>query len=121
MGKVHNLKSIALVGFIFLITNCASNQNSSYDIPELDGDTSTYLRVYENNARQIFLNGNLMSISNLDIQFQKIKNNRGIVYYSCPGLTADEFPDDSKVIALVKKYRLNIKSFTDSTFLKSLF
>jgi len=83
-------------------------------------DTSKYFRVYVDRNNLITLNGNPVRIKNIEIRLQNLKSIDGLVFYSSYGITEDT-PEEGQVIDLIKKYRLGIKTFTDSTFAKSFY
>lgn len=83
-------------------------------------DTSTYFRIYVDRNERITLNGNPISIKNIEIRLQNLKNTDGLVFYSSYDITEDT-PGEGGVIDLIKKYQLGIKTFTDSTFAKSFY
>jgi len=83
-------------------------------------DTSTYFRIYVDRNEHITLNGNSISIKNIETRLQNLKSVGGLVFYSSYSITED-IPREGQVIDLIKKYQLGIKIFTDSTFKKSFY
>ena len=106
-----------LLTLLFLI-GCGDRKYKS--APDLFSDTSTYFRLYEYPNNKIILNGNPISIIELDKRFKGLVAKGGIIYYSCVGATEDP-PGNGEVIDLIKKYRLPIVMFTDSSFNKSFY
>ena len=101
--------------------NTAEAKTNSTELAQyIFSDTSRFLRVYVDKYERITLNGNPISIENLDLRLQSLKNKDGIVFYSSYDITS-EIPTEGQVIDLIKKYRLANKTFTDSTFTKSFF
>lgn len=112
--KIIKLYPLLLLFFF----GCGTRKDGS--APNLFSDTSTYFHVYEYPNHQIKLNGNLISPNELDKRLSHLAVKGGIVNYSC-GSTTEELPSNSKVIDLLKKYRLPIKLFADSNFTKPLY
>ena len=103
----------------FFLASCQNNNSSTLSHSNLTftEDTAIYLRVYEGGS-QIMLNGNPTSLSNLESRFKELNVKGGLVFYSYAGATEDP-PKQGPVIDLIKKYKLGIVMYTDSTFHKS--
>ena len=52
----------------------SSQKNISSHAPDLFADTATYLRVYVDPLEKITLNGNSISLTDLDYRFKDLKN-----------------------------------------------
>jgi hypothetical protein len=98
---------ITLISFI----NC--NNRGMQNAPDLFTDTITYFKIYENKQQDIKLNGYKISLNDLDEKLKTLKN--GLILYSCVGATENP-PECSQIIDLLKKYKIPLKMFTDSTF-----
>ena len=107
------------LGIVFFLASCHNNNSSISSRADftLTDDTATYLRVYEGGS-QIILNGNPASLSSLENRFKELSAKGGVVFYSCVGATQNP-PKQGYVIDLIKKYKLPIVMYTDSTFQKS--
>jgi hypothetical protein len=114
-----NTLKYLIICFSILISSC-NNRNRTAASNLFSENSSLVLSVYEDSFRNIFLNRTLISLKALEEKFIRLKDKGGMVFYSCKGAT-EEPPEDSKVIDLVKKYRLPIKMYTDSTFKTSFF
>ncbi len=108
------MKLFKLYTLLFLLfTGCDIRKNGNTKSPS--SDRSAILHIYEYPNKKIKLNGNPISVKELDKRFLDFSGKGGIVYYSCVGVE-EEPPSNSDVIVLLKKYRISVKIFTDSTF-----
>lgn len=111
---MQNLKEY-LIALIFLFSGCNTKTNTP--APDLFADTSTYLKIYEDPFQNITLNGSPIQLNSLEQRLISLKNNNGLVLYS-NGQRNEDPPGSSRVIDLIKKYKLPIKMSADSSFLK---
>jgi hypothetical protein len=86
--------------------------NQHIYVPDLFADTLMFPRIYVDQNENITLNGRSSTIQEVDIQLQEVKRKDGMVFYSTFNATADP-PKEGIVINLIKKYKIDIKMYTD--------
>lgn len=88
--------------------------------PDLFSDTSSFPRIYEYNNGDIELNGASADIQSIERKIQEVSKKGTIVLYSSQSPTEDP-PKSGRVSNLFKKYRVNIRTYTDKTFTNSYY
>lgn len=74
------------------------------------------IQVYVDKKGQITLNGNRVSLTELEEALILLKSKNGVVHYSRANVSNDPPRESMQVLELVVKYELPIKFFTDKTF-----
>jgi hypothetical protein len=76
------------------------------------------IKVYVNVTGKITANGDLISLIDLDTKFSELVKKHGIVWYSRDNVSVDPPKESMQVMALIVKYGLSVKFFTDKDFQK---
>ncbi len=105
---------------IFLFYGCNDNNSINSKVPKFDSDTSSYFRIYENASKGFYLNGNIISLLDLEKRISVLAEKKGLIYYSCVTCTENP-PREGSIFDLIRKYKIGIKMFEDSTFTKSFY
>jgi hypothetical protein len=111
--------------FVIFVSSCNSGQragkgtipSSSLQAPDLFSDTSSYPRIYEYDNGTIEINGTPTDSQRVECKIREVSELGTIALYSSQSPT--EYPPNSGLISdLFKKYRVNIRTYTDKTFSK---
>jgi hypothetical protein len=111
------------LAILFAVIGCSNgNQNDKPGGNKTTSDQeaavidSNVVKIYVDDKGVITSNGNSISLEDLDSSFNKLKINKGIVYYSRANGQGEPPPESMKVMDLVIKHSLPIKLYTDKTF-----
>ena len=109
---------------VFLIFSCGQNhqdENAKVDPAgaALTADTNV-VKVYVDNAGILSADGQAVTLPELDSVMKNLKSKNGTVYYSRDNINADPPEASMQAIAIVAKYELPLKFFTDKTFTEAV-
>ena len=116
-------KSLLFLVIAFCIGSCSNSSQNDRSNPEKNASQqqqtiidSNVIRVYVELDGKITADGNAISLIELDSSFSKLKERKGIVYYSRANREGEPPQESMKVMDLIVKYSLPVKLFTDKTF-----
>ena len=119
--KRYSTFIVVVLLFIEMACNMSREQTPESKRPsKFDSDTLTYLRIYEDSSNNFYLNGHLITFSDLELRVLKITNNRGLIYYSNQN-PSEHLPRESKLFNVITTNNIGIKTFTDSSFSRSYY
>ncbi len=112
------MKFLSAVILLISLTTSCSNQSENKPIPyeEIKATEEVHLKVFLNKNGVILCNNIEVELEKLDLKFEELKSNKGVVYYSRAN-PAREISDKSmQIVDLIAKHQLPIKFFTDDSF-----
>lgn len=80
-------------------------------------DTSIYLRVFENSQHDLYLNGRLVSLKQLEVRVSNLKklDHDALILYA-NDTPATRIPKDSKILPVLSATQTPVVLYRDSSF-----
>ncbi|RYY95337.1 MAG: hypothetical protein EOO11_16050 [Chitinophagaceae bacterium] len=101
--------------FLILLVGCGHANTTDDAAPGLLDDTSAYPRVYVYRDGLILMNGSRASLSQLEQKIADVARKDRLILFASEDPSEDP-PREGPVAELFKKYRVGIRTYTDSTF-----